>query len=250
MPLSSAAAAADSLDGPMWPDDHLPRALKPPGDEKETYTAVPLICIECGATNALSDFACRACRHSLAEERRAVYATGSVGDLLPSARRGDERRDDDAASGMGGIAGLSDDRHADRGERWSRRDAEPAAVELRLRPDPVIGPIERRTVVYEVGAESITERRGMVGKTTTSLELWRIASQGGDVEVIESLLQRMRGTGTLKITAPGDSDTAVLYLRDVHDPHGLREEILRRARTEQLRRNRMMIGGTSGPAPY
>jgi hypothetical protein len=175
-------------------------------------------CIECGAAVAVSARSCPTCGDPLTAERRALYEQGALGAI--------------AAGG---------ERPVDTPVRVVTDDAEAGALPrepITLVPDPFIGPITRRTVRYVVARAAISVRRGIIAKRTTTVETYRIGSAGSDVVVTEGPLQRLRGTGTIRIRVPGDPDTPELVLADVHDPHALRSRILAAARLEQISRNR------------
>ena len=176
-------------------------------------------CIECGAAVAVSARSCPTCGDPLTAERRALYEQGALGAIAAGATP-------PVASPPTSGAGDPVD-----GDALPR---EPRTIV----PDPFIGPITRRTVRYLVSRTAISVRWGIIAKRTTTVETYRIGSAGSDVVVTEGPLQRLRGTGTIRIRVPGDPDTPELVLADVHDPHLLRAQILAAARLEQISRNR------------
>lgn len=178
-------------------------------------------CIECGASVEVAARACPTCGDSLSDERRALYERGAIGSIAA----GGTPAPAVALAVPTGVAEATDPQLL---------PVEPFIVS----PDPFVGPITRRTVRYLLSQTAISVRAGLVAKHTTTVETWRIGSVGSDIVVTEGPLQRLRGTGTIRIDVPSDSDTPVLVLHDVPAPHALRARILASARVEQIRRNR------------
>lgn len=179
-------------------------------------------CIECGASVPVAARQCPTCGDPLNEERRELYASGAIGGIAAGTDASTPTPVPDADGG----------------------DLLPVEP-LTIAPDPFIGPITRRTVRYLVSRSAISVRAGLVAKRTTTVETWRIGSAGSDIVVTEGPLQRLRGTGTIRISVPSDPDTPLLVLADVPTPHALRSRILASARFEQIRRNRFQapLGG-------
>ena len=178
-------------------------------------------CIECGASVEVAARACPTCGNSLSDERRALYDRGAIGSIA-----------------AGGAPAPVPTVEAD-GMGAPSVDPQLLPTEpLTVAPDPFIGPITRRTVRYLFSQTTISVRAGLIAKRTTTVETWRIGSAGADIVVTEGPLQRLRGTGTIRIEVPSDPDTPVLVLRDVPAPHVMRARILASARVEQIRRNR------------
>lgn len=178
-------------------------------------------CIECGASVEVAARACPSCGNSLSDERRALYERGAIGSIA-----------------AGGTPSPAPSVGTDPAPAPSA-DPQLLPVEpMTVAPDPFIGPITRRTVRYLFSQTAISVRAGLIAKHTTTVETWRIGSAGADIVVTEGPLQRLRGTGTIRIDVPSDPDTPVLVLRDVPSPHAMRARILASARVEQIRRNR------------
>src|SRR5205807_1810993 len=62
--------------------------------------------------------------------------------------------------------------------------------------------IARRNVLYKLGPQRLEIERGLLGKRFESIDLWRVR----DVVLEQSLLQRLRGAGTLTVYSSDQVD--------------------------------------------
>ena len=110
-------------------------------------------------------------------------------------------------------------------------DVEEERVVWEGTPDPVLSPVAAKTTKYEITNERIRISSGLLGRSTDSLDLFRIQ----DVRVEKSITQRARGRGDLHITSTDDS-TPTLTLEAIEKPDEV-AETLRRHVTESRRRH-------------
>jgi hypothetical protein len=80
-------------------------------------------------------------------------------------------------------------------------------------PDPILSPVAAKTTKYLITNERIKVDSGMLGRSSDSLELFRI----NDVQVKKSITQRARGRGDLILTST-DPSTPNLTLESIESP--------------------------------
>ncbi len=89
--------------------------------------------------------------------------------------------------------------------------------------------IKTRATALTVTANDITYERGILSKDRTSVSLRHIRS----VNVMQSLVNRILGVGTIEISTAGDEPE--FTIADMPDPHVIREAI---AKAQEMREDR------------
>ena len=96
---------------------------------------------------------------------------------------------------------------------------------------PVLSGLQSLGTLYEVTTQRLRIHKGVLGRSVDELELVRVK----DVGVEQDLGDRVMDTGDVILTTT-DKDTPMLRLKNVADPHAVKEIIRAAVRAERERR--------------
>ena len=105
-------------------------------------------------------------------------------------------------------------------------------------PDPVLSPIDAKTTTYELTTQRLIIRKGLVGKSTDSIELFRVK----DIQVHRSLTQRARGRGDVWVVSV-DPIQPVFKLESIAEPEEIAAKIRSLVMTSRAANRTLSIEG-------